>query len=269
MIFFNFLFFRLKCRLSGWFFWVLIWLALGLLFSTVFNSISKDAKAMEEIINTIPPAISRSFNIGTGYLTRVENFLSGQFLTFYTLIGSVFAYFQGINEVSGKIDDKTITFYITRNLSRTMFYILQFVSNFIYFFTSGAIVWSVLYLLFRIFTSQDTIRVEYFIYGFISTGVLFLTIATFGQFLGVLWSRTKTQYLGAGLIIFSWFLNSLSSLEGFPEFLNNWSFFYYLNVPKLRDEFLPDITRLSVLLIFLLISLVLGKIIFRRKDLFL
>jgi putative exporter of polyketide antibiotics len=101
------------------------------------------------------------------------------------------------------------------------------------------------------------------------TSALFVTTSGAGQLLGILFPKNIAQLGGIGVLVFSWFLNSLSSIGGFPEWLKPFSPFYYLNVLKLRDEFAVDWSRFGVLMSVYVACLVVGILVFRKKDLYL
>jgi ABC-type transport system involved in multi-copper enzyme maturation permease subunit len=270
MIYLKFIYLRLQSRFITWLFWTLIWVALGVIFALIFQSFSQSAQGMDKLYQSLPQALLKSVNIEPGYLTQVEKFLSGQFLTIYTLIGAVFALFQGVGEIGGKIDDRTISNFLTKNISRSSFYTLQFITNLIFLFASNVIVWLSIYWSFRLFTTtQNNISTDYFVYGSLSTSVLFVTICGIGQAWSTIVSKNIAQFSGIGILVISWFLNSLSSIDGYPDWLRPWAIFYYLNVDKLRDEFAADSYRLTVLVVVYLVSLVIGVVIFRKKDMYL
>jgi|LakMenEpi03Aug12_release.lakeMendotaPanAssembly.Ray.scaffolds.fasta_scaffold274231_2 ABC-type transport system involved in multi-copper enzyme maturation permease subunit len=269
MIVLKFLYTRLQSRILTWLFWVLVWLALGLVFANLFDSLSQEAQETEKLITNLPAALRGTFNIDTGYLTQVEKFLSGQFLTVYTLIGTIFALIQGVYEIGGKVEDRTISNYLTKNISRTELYLSQFFANLVFFVTSSGVVWGLVYGFFRIFSDQSEISIEYFLATFLMTSALFVTTAGAGQLLGILFPKNIAQLGGIGVLVFSWFLNSLSSIGGFPEWLKPFSPFYYLNVLKLRDEFAVDWSRFGVLMSVYVACLVVGILVFRKKDLYL
>jgi putative exporter of polyketide antibiotics len=134
---------------------------------------------------------------------------------------------------------------------------------------SSGVVWGLVYGFFRIFSDQSEISIEYFLATFLMTSALFVTTAGAGQLLGILFPKNIAQLGGIGVLVFSWFLNSLSSIGGFPEWLKPFSPFYYLNVLKLRDEFAVDWSRFGVLMSVYVACLVVGILVFRKKDLYL
>ena len=266
MIILKFLYIRLQSKFTAWIFWIGVWLSLGLVFALLFDSLSEEALEAEEFITRLPAAITDTFNIGSGYLTEVEKFLSGQFMTVYTLIGTIFALIQGVGVVGGVIEDRTISNYITKNISRLNFYAGKFLINLVFFATSGAAVWGLVYLFFDIFSSQSELSLGYFFAAYFATSTLFIVVSGIGQLLGVILPKNIAQLGGIGFLVFTWFLNSLSSISGYQECIKPTSIFYYLNSTKLRDDFTFDIDRLAVLYVVYLISLVVGIIIYRQKD---
>ncbi|MEM1312855.1 MAG: hypothetical protein AAGF07_05340, partial [Patescibacteria group bacterium] len=184
-----------------------------------------------------------------GYLTRAEIFLSGEFLTIYTLIGGIFALYQGINEIGGKIEDHTIINYLSKKISRSSFFLWQSITNFYYLISSNALVWIGIYLSFVTFTTQENLPFGYFFWGFISTSILFSTICSLAQLLSISFNRNIAIFSGIATLVFSWFLNSLSNLSSYTAWLKPLSIYYYLNIDKLQSDFGLDLFRLIVLIL--------------------
>jgi ABC-type transport system involved in multi-copper enzyme maturation permease subunit len=248
--------------------WAAVWLALGLTYSTLFNSLSSGAKDFQTAIQSLPKSITTSFNIGEDYLSKVENFLSGQFLTLFTLAGTVFGVMIGVGEIGGKIEDGTLVHFMTKNLSRIQIYLLQNLTNIVFLGVSNVIIWAGIYLEFKLFaTSQSDIHSQFFALGCLATWLMFVAASSFGQFLGAWFSKNIAQYSGITILVFMWFLHGLSNTDGYPDWLKPLTIFYYLDVPKLRDEFLLDTSRTLVFVLITIISVIFGSAIFRQKDL--
>lgn len=262
----KFLYLRAKRRWLGLVFWVLAWTSVGVLFAFVFNSIKPDADKFNELVQSMPKSITSSFNIGANYLSKPETFLSGQFLTIFSLIGSIFTLIMGVNEIGEKIVNGTIVNWLNKNISRVQLYVLQAVANIIYIIVSNTLVWLGIYTAFTLFADTDSLSTDYFVYGSIGTGLLFLAWASIGQALGVLLPKSLAQNIGIGVIVLSWFINNLSTIQGFPSWARPFSLFYFFDNVKLRDEFMLNADRALILPIIILISILIGTLYFRHRD---
>lgn len=264
----QFLIYRVKRRYLSLLIWSAFWLFFGLVFSSLFNSLSKDAISFQTLIESMPKSITASFNITADYLTKVEKFISGQFLTIYTLGGTVFALFIGVNEVGGKIEDGTWVQFHTKNISRIQLYLLQNLSNIIFLGLSSILVWLGLFLEFKLLaTSQSDISLQYFTVSALATFCLFVCATSFGQLLGIIVSKIQAQAFGSSVLVFMWFLNSLSTTSGYPEWLKPVSLYFYINVPRLRDQFSLDFPKILVLILLSITFTIAGSLFFRQKDL--
>ena len=259
---------RVRARSLG--IWVLVWTLVLTLYAAVFNSLSKNAAQTEQLYKSLPKGILNFANISaTDYLTKVEKFFSGQFLTIYTLAGSIFALFIGIAVIGGKIEDGTIAGILTKPLKRTQIYLGQFANSLVFIVLGSAAIGTIGYELFNLLTNQKYISVEYFANAFLGTAMILVAMVALGQLLGLFLSKSRAQSLGAFLIVMSWFINSLGSLQGFPQWLRPFSPFYYLNNVQLRDDFTLDWHHLIALPITAVILVIAGILVFRQKDIYL
>lgn len=264
---FGFIFQRLNNRKFSIVIWSVWWLLLGFVFSSLFSTLAQEAAEYDKIIGTLPPALLSSFNIAAGYLSRVETFLSGQFLTTFGLIGSVFALFIGVGELRGKLEDGSVYNWLTKSLSRTSIFTGQWLVNIIFLSLGNLIIWSLLYFQFYFLSDQKDISVDYFVNAGLGTFLVFLVWTSFGALIGTIFTKSRSQSLGVGLIVLSWFLNNLASLSGFPAWLEKLSVFSYFDTGKLRQDYVLDWSRIWVLPVLSVIFVLIGLSVFRQKDL--
>ncbi|NJK71152.1 MAG: ABC transporter permease subunit [Thermales bacterium] len=238
---------------------------IGLMFASLFDSFSTAKVEFDEILKFYPDTILDTFNITNSYLSTVENFVSGQFYTLYLLIGSVFAFYMGVGEIGGKIDDKTIGQWLTKTMSRSNLFTNQFLTNFIALSITNISINLLLYIQLIIFTNQESISQKYFFAITISTLIFFFSWASIGQLVGIFMEKSKAQGLGAGIIIISWFINTLSSIGGFPDWLNKLSIFTLFDIVNIRDNFEINWLHILTLICISLLSLLIGIYYFQKK----
>jgi hypothetical protein len=263
--FLSFTYLRFAQKLIDLLLWSLVWILLISVFASLFDSFKGQGAEFDKLITTLPPALAETFNISQSYVSKAESFLSGQFLTLYLLVSSIFAFISGNYVIAGKIEDKVITTWLTKSLSRSTLYLAQGFVNVLFFWLSGLLVWSGAVVLFELL-STSSLDTSYAFSGFISTAMLITTWAFIGQASGSVLSSKINQGLGIGVILISFFMNSLSNIEGYPDWLKPLSLFYYVDIPALRDDFLINWDRLWVLPVIGLIGFVIGLLFFRKRD---
>jgi ABC-type transport system involved in multi-copper enzyme maturation permease subunit len=263
--FFVFSYLRFTQRLPNLLLWSAVWAILLIVFAAMFDSFKDQANEYNALITTLPPALRETFNISSNYVSKPESFLSGQFLTLYILIGSIFSWLAGNHVIAGKIEDQLITTWLSKKLSRSTIYLSQGLVNLMFFWLAGALVWLAMLGLFEIL-STSSIDYDYAISGFVLTSILYSTWVFVGHGIGSFIPSKINQGLGIGVIIISFFLNTLSSIKGYPNWLKPFSLFYYIDIPILRDEYRINWEGMWVLPVIAVTFYVAGLIWFRRRD---
>jgi ABC-2 type transport system permease protein len=249
--------------------WCIVWSLLILLFATVFNSLSKDATESAKVFEQLPKGVYNAFNIDPAmYLSRIESFISGQFLSVYMLAGSIFSFSLGIGAISRRIDNGTIAGILTKPISRGKIYLAQLSVNTVFLLLAGSIVgmfaWTAFNLLLQ---HQDSISGAYFFWAFTGSTAVFIVFAAFGQLLGMVLNAGRPMAVGAAIVVASWFINSLSDVVHFPGAITAMSIFHYFDVATLRDTFTLNTRAIWLVLLFVLFS-VAGWRIFKKKDIY-
>lgn len=257
---------RLRRRWLALVFWIFVWNLVGLIFSTLFDSFKSEAAQLNATIEALPQGLKNSFNISNDYASSVENLISGQFLTLHLLIGAIFSYIIGLGEIGGKIDDHTIFQWLSSRLSRSSLFISQFITNSLFLLIGAVCIWAGLFVQFELLTSQENISQHYFGSAALSTGIFCIACTSLGQLLGVIVPRKIGQNVGIGYIIFAFFINSLSKINGFPESLNILSIFRLVDVVMLRDDYTINSNNIYSLMALTAISISIGILFFRTKD---
>ena len=250
--------------------WVAVWTLLLLLFATVFNSLSKDSATNAKLFEQLPKGIFNAINIDPSlYLTKIEKFISGQFLFVYLLAGSIFSFALGASAIGKKIESRTIAMLLTKPISRGKLYLVQYLSSATFLAAAGVVIgclaWTIMNVLLKY---QSDISSSYFIWLFFGSTLIFLTFSALGQLIGSLMNGGSSLQVGAGIIVVSWFVNSLGEFAHIPTAVQVFSLFHYFNIPLLRDHFHLDFGLTIYLVAILLALLTAGYISFKKKDIY-
>lgn len=247
--------------------WGIVWTLLGLLFATVFKSMSETAEQSARIYQSLPPAVLKTVNISADYLTRPENFLSGQFLTIYLLAGSIFSVIMGVKAIGGRIQDRTILTSLTKRISRGSTYALHAFVIITTLLLMNIIVGIALLTSFTLLSGAE-ISVQYIIATFSGAALVFICFAAVGLMAGVKIEKSHASAIGSALAVISFFVNGLGALAGVPAWLQKLSLFYYFDTVMLRDLYAIN-SRIFALISLTIILIGLGAYLFRKKDIYL
>jgi len=252
------------------FFWW--WLALagtGLLFASVFNSLKSQSNDLDKVMQALNPQILQAFNISpSGYLNTVESFLSGQFASVFSLSGAILSIIIGVGLIGAKIENKTIVFWLSKNISRLGLYFTKFLTQSLVFTLANLLIAICMYFSFYFLSNQKEISKQYFIVLFLACNSLFVTMLSFGMFLGLIFNRSKAQAIGISIVALSWVLNALSTLGDYPNWAKYISVFYFLDLTQIRDKYEIDPYKLLILGAVSIVFLIAGILIFRRKNIY-
>jgi hypothetical protein len=220
----------------------------------------------EQIINAYDDDLLRFFNMDTDIFGSVKNYISGEFLVFYSLIAAVYGVFVGANSVAGKIKDKTLPFYLSKGISRVEFLITDLISSISRILFENALVAASVYLFARIYSDGESVEIKYFLAAFAAAAVLQLFFYLLGLLVGVWQGRGRAVQIGVAFAILSWFIDSFSRLESFPDGLDYFSAFNYYDLQYLLDNSMFNIADITFLLILSFILTTFSLLIFRKSD---
>jgi hypothetical protein len=246
--------------------WITSWSLVGALFASLFDSFAEQ-EGINELIGTFDPALLEAFNIGSDFLTNVHSFVAGEFYTFFMLSAGIYAVFAGTRAIGSLIEKKTLLYHLTTGINRTWLYSLRFLAETISIFGTNLVLAQLLYLVFEAFVSSQDVN-----YGFFNT--LFITIAmfqfavfSFSQFIGYVKPlRSKSLGIGIGIISSMWLLDSIKTIEGYPDFLVPLSLYEYIDVRHFVDTFEVIGADLGVFAVIAVVFYIIGVIIFRRQN---
>ena len=261
---------QLGARVPSLIVWVVVWSLLLLLFAVVFNSLSKDAAESAKVFQQLPNGVYSSFNIDpSSYLSKIESFISGQFLSVYMLAGSIFAFSFGVGAIGKKIESRTVAMLLTKPLARGQLYMVQALVAVVFFIVVSSALCGMSLLIFNsLLQTQSHISTSYFVSLYCGSCLLFASFTLLGQLVGTVLNGGRAITVGAGIVVVSWFLNSLAPLAHLPAFVQYLSPFHYFDVSLLRSSYVLagalTLQLAGIMIGFLLI----GWYVFKQKDIY-
>jgi putative exporter of polyketide antibiotics len=255
---------EIKDRRNTIIIWILVWTGILALTLSLFDPL-KDSFD-DSFFENLPSFVQAFADYDTGYFDSVRNFISSEFVSFYVVISAIFAVIIGSGELSGKIEDTTIFYKLSNNISRLEFYLTQFLSNLSVIILTNVTLSAISYVLTILMTTDQNTPFSFYGRMFLAMSVIQIFFTLLAQLLGIVTNKSQSNIIGIVIAIFAWLINNLSRIPGFPDYLELVSPFYHLKLDKITDDNVLEITHLSIIIFLSAILFILGIIAFRNKN---
>ncbi len=249
---------------------LLIWGGIVILFVTI--GISKFSAyygnpEMLAILDDMPPALLSAFNMQAFNLTTISGFF-GVMFTYFALLLSIAAAMWGSDIISKEERDKTVEFSLTLPVTRSRLVTAKTLAALVNCIGLLLITWG------ASLVSAAQYRPDSEFYNFLRLCMLalFITQLTFlaiGIFLGCAMKQYKrASSVAVSLLLGTYFLSIVSSLDKNLEFLKYFSPFKYFDAGVLLHESRIDVTFVGLSLAIILVSMVGAYRTYARRDLY-
>jgi ABC-2 type transport system permease protein len=249
---------------------LIIWSVIGILFTVVgfakFSAYYNNPE-MTAIINDFPSGMISAFNLKAFNLTTVTGFF-GIIFTYYGLLLSIAAAMWGSDIISKEERDKTVEFALTLPVTRqklitakTMTAVVNCIA--LVLITSGIML-----------VMAQKYQPDGEFYRFLSLGMLALFIMQMiflavGIFLGcALKQYRRAGSIAVSLLLATYFISIISSLNKNLDFLKYFSPFKYFDPVKLLHESKLDIVFVGLSAAIIAVSLVGAYVSYAKRDLY-
>lgn len=216
--------------------WSFIWLLMGAFIAWMFEPLRQQIQT-EDFLGAFNSDLLEAFNITDEYFSTVENLTGGEFLTFLTLVGGIFASVAGVGIVAGRIEDRTITMYMQSKVSRITYVFSAWLAEVILIFISTLFIMFATYLSFILLSEQEDISEEFFIYSAVGVSLVLFFFLTLGLFAGTIYEQSRAQSIVISAAVIFWFLDTFSELDQYPDVLRPLSPYSYFDIEALTSTF--------------------------------
>ena len=222
---------------------------------------------MLAILDSMPPALLTAFNLLSFNLTTISGFF-GVMFTYYALLLSIAATMWGSDIISKEERDKTVEFSLTLPVTRNHLVTSK---------TLAALVNCICLLLTTWGISLASVQLYHpdaSFYSFLSLCMLALfvmqlTFLSIGVFLGCAIKRYKqASSLAVSVLLGTYFLSIVSTLDGNLDFLKYFSPFRYFDAVAMLHESRIDLAFVGLSLVIVLISMAGAYLTYAKRDLY-
>lgn len=257
---------ELKANLRSLIIWGMIMILFIVMAMAKFTAYEGNPELLA-ILDSMPPALLAAFQMEAFNLTTVTGFF-GVCLTFFALLGSVYAVMLGSDIISKEERDKTVEFSLTLPIPRRKLItskILAAVVNCIAFLviTLGACLFSVAKY------QPDSAFYDFLLLGMLAMLILQLTFLAVGIFLGCAMKQYKRAgSIAVSLLLGTYFLSIISGMNENLEFLKFFSPFTYFDAATILHESRLEMTYVWISAGIIAVALVGGYITYAKRDLY-
>ena len=252
-------------RVRGMIIWGGVLGALGALFVAIWPSFSEDTAGMEQMVNSMPPAMRELFGFGEGAFSSVEGFIGGEMLNF--LVPLALAFFPILvasSALAGAEEEGKIDVLMGNPLSRWQLVLGRFLSAAVVLLgivaIMGLITWftAVVVDVDLAFESMAAASVSLWALCIFFGGLALLLSAVFHR-------RFFALAIPAAVLILMYFIDGLAGSVDFFETIQPLSAFNYYG-SAIEDGL--DWGNFAVLTGATAVLVVLAVFIFRRRDIY-
>jgi ABC-2 type transport system permease protein len=252
-------------RVRGMLIWGAILGALGALFVAMWPSFSEDTAGMEQMVNSMPPAMRELFGFGEGAFSSVEGFIGGEMLNF--LVPLALAFFPILvasSALAGAEEEGKIDVLMGNPLSRWQLVLGRFLSAAVLLLgivtMMGLLTWltGVIVGVDLAFEAMAAASLSLWALCIFFGGLALLLSAVFHR-------RFLALAIPAALLIVMYFVDGLAGSVDFFETIQPLSAFYYYG-SAIEDGL--DWGNFAVLTGSTVVLVGLAVLVFRRRDIY-
>ncbi len=262
----NILMRELKANLRSLLIWgviVILFVVLGL---SKFSAYAGNPE-MLAILDAMPPAMLAAMNMQAFNLTTVTGFF-GIMFTYFALLLSIAAALWGSDIISKEERDKTVEFSLTLPVTRSRLVTAKALAALVNCLGLLLITWGVS-LVGAAKYHPDSEFYRFLGLCMLALFIMQLIFLAIGIFLGCAMQRyRRASSVTVSLLLGTYFLSILSTLDQDLDFLKYFSPFKYFDPGKLLRESRLDLTFVWLSLAIILVSMVGAYLSYARRDLY-
>jgi len=210
---------EIKLNLRALLIWTAALLLLNLYIIVIYGSFADQMDEFTELIETMPPALLKAFNMDRLALTDIIQYYGTEGYILLTLFGSMFAVMLGTTLLAKEENEKTIEFLLSKPITRNQVITAKIATYLIYIVLLNLVVAAATVVAVEQVRTEE---IDYGILGLLLVGPLLiqLTFANLGFLASVFVRGRRPVYAtGIGVVLGMYFLSVISNLTESAEFL--------------------------------------------------
>lgn len=216
-----------KLNLKSLIIWTSILLSILVMVFLVYPAMKIDQASMDKLLKSFPPAMLKVFNMDVVSITSVSGWFSTEGYMMVTLIGGCYASLLGANILLKEESDKTIEFLYSKPISRNRIIGAKIMVGLLYILIFNIMIGLTTYLSFSLANDLILDRWLYMTILPLFMQYLFFFVSLF---ISTYYNKTKKMMgISLGLVLGTYFLQTLSMMSNKIEFLKYFSPYEYFS----------------------------------------
>ena len=238
------------------------------LFVTMWPDFEETGAEFAELIELYPEDFIKALGIDIDQIfSGMDGFISAEhYSIMWPMTAAIFAIMLGVGVVAGEVDNGTIEILLSQPISRLRTYFAKVLAGItlILLFTCISIL--------AIVPLAETVGVDYDLEGHVTISVLgamyvFFIYGVSSMASAISSSRGRATFILVGGLIAMYAMNIAAAFKESIEFIKYFSVFYYFDFNSAIFDHQIRLESIVVLLGVGVISLILGAVVFERRDL--
>jgi len=249
---------------------LIIWSVIVVLFITVgFSKFSAyyNNPEMLAMLDEMPSAMTSALNLKAFNMTTVTGFY-GVMFSYFALLLSISAAMWGSDIISKEERDKTVEFTLTLPVTRSKLITAKTIAALINCIALLLITWGIMLISSQSY-QPDGEYYEFTALGMLALFIIQLIFLAVGIFLGCALKQYKRAgSIAVSLLLGTYFLSIISSLNKNLDFLKYFSPFKYFDPVKLLHESRMDMLFIGLAAVIIAACLVGAYVTYAKRDLY-
>ncbi len=262
----NILIRELKANLRSLLIWGVIVILFIMVGASKFSAYYGNPE-MLAVLDAMPPALLSAFNFRAFNLTTLSGFF-GVMFTYFALMLSIAAAMWGSDIISKEERDKTVEFSLTLPVPRSRLVTAKALAALVNCFGLLLITWGASLVSAQRYQPDDKFY-RFLALCMLALFILQLIFLAIGIFLGCAMKRYKRAgSVAVSLLLGTYFLSIVASLNQDLEFLKYFSPFKYFDAGMLLHESRLDLTFVALSAAIVVAGMVGAYLTYARRDLY-
>ena len=223
--------------------------------------------SMTKLLESVPEGMLNAFGFESFNLSTLTGFM-GLVFVYVTLILCIHAILKGNSIIAKEERDKTVEFILVLPVKRSKIILAKVVAATLNCVILISYMYGVIMALSQKYLPEENF-IKFFTLLILGTFILQMLFLSIGVLLGCAMKQyKKSGYIGASLIIFLYIMSAFIDLNDKLDFLKFITPFKYFAPANIKDNLALDWTYVIISIGIIAVSLTIGFITYRRRDLY-
>lgn len=262
----NILLRELRASIKSFIIWAASLTLLTVVWMTEFSAFAND-DSMLDMFASFPEGMMKAFGFEAFNITTLTGF-TGLVFIYMTLILSIHAVLKGNSIISKEERDKTVEFTLVLPVKREKVITAKLAAAVINCILLVAYLYGLIMVMSQPYLPEEGF-VKFFGLLTLGTFILQMIFVSVGVMLGCVMKQfKKSGYIGASLLIILYVMSIVIDFSDKLEFLKYITPFRYFAPALIKSDMALNLTYVIISIVIIAVSLTVGYLAYRKRDLY-